>query len=206
MQFRWLILFSILLSLSQVKAQVSLDDVKTNFQNSLDAISLINYDSSEFALSSYRNKKLTVYIFLGHECPICQKYGHTLRTFHEEFQKKNIDLIGIVPLRDVGIETIAEYVELYDFKFPVLSDRERIFTDIVQATVTPEVIMVDNKGDLIYRGMIDNWFYALGKYRRVTTEFYLRDAIDAHLKHQQVVVQKTDPIGCFINMTNYSTN
>ena len=77
---------------------------------------------------------------------------------------------------------------------------------MVKATVTPEIIMVDNKGDLIYRGMIDNWFYALGKYRRVTTEFYLQDAIEAHFNNQQVAVQKTDPIGCFINMTNYSTN
>ncbi|MEM8894955.1 MAG: redoxin domain-containing protein [Bacteroidota bacterium] len=205
MRFRWIALLLVLFTSLRVNGQVGLD-VKVNYQSSLDAITLTNYDGFDFDLSSYRNKDLTVYIFLGHECPICQKYGHTLRTFHEEFQKKNIDIIGIVPLRDVGIETIAEYVELYDFKFPVLSDRNRILTDVVKATVTPEIIMVDNKGDLIYRGMIDNWFYALGKYRRVTTEFYLQDAIEAYLSNQQVAVQKTDPIGCFINMTNYSTN
>ncbi len=188
------------------QAQVELDDIKPNYAAALDKISLFNYDSTIFSLDTYRNKELTVYIFLGHQCPICQKYGHKLRTFHNQFEQQNIDLIGVVPLRDVGLLTIAEYAALYRFEFPVLSDKQRILTDVFGATVTPEVVVVDNNGDLIYRGMIDNWFYALGKYRRVTTEYYLEDALSAYLEGNEITVKETEPIGCFINMTSYQSN
>jgi peroxiredoxin len=190
----------------QVQAQVMLDDIKPNYASALDQISLLNYDSTFFSLDSYRNKKLTVYLFLGHECPICQKYGHKLRNFNEQFEEQNIDLIGIVPLRDVGLSTIAEYASLYNFRFPILSDRDRIITDVLGATVTPEIVVVNNEGDMVYRGMIDNWFYALGKYRRVTTEFYLEDAVNSYLQGEAIIIKKTDPIGCFINMTSYPNN
>ena len=66
--------------------------------------------------------------------------------------------------------------------------------------------MIDNEGNLIYRGMIDNWFYALGKYRKITTAYYLEDAINAYLKGEDVSIKQTEPIGCFINMTSYTTN
>ncbi len=188
------------------QAQVELDDIKPNYAAALDKISLFNYDSTIFSLDAYRNKELTVYIFLGHQCPICQKYGHKLRTFHKQFEQQNIDLIGVVPLRDVGLLTIAEYASLYRFEFPVLSDKQRVLTDVFGATVTPEVVVVDNNGDLIYRGMIDNWFYALGKYRRVTTEYYLEDALSAYLEGNEIAVKETEPIGCFINMTSYQNN
>lgn len=187
-------------------AQVELDDIKPNYAQALDKISLLNYDSTKFSLDTYRNNQLTVYIFLGHECPICQKYGHKLRAFDKQFDEQNIELIGIVPLRDIGVSTISEYVELYNFDFPVLSDRDRILTDVFGAKVTPEIVVVDKTGDLIYRGMIDNWFYALGKYRRVTTEYYLQDVVASYLNGEAIKIKETDPIGCFINMTNYQTN
>ena len=190
----------------QAHAQVSLDDVRPNYAQALDEIRLLNYDSTLFSLDTYSSKTLTVFIFLGHECPICQKYGHKLRNFHEQFGKQNIDLIGVVPLRDVGLLTISEYAKLYNFNFPILSDQKRVLTELFDATVTPEIVVVDSTGDLIYRGMIDNWFYALGKYRKVTTAYYLEDAIAAYLKGEEIKVRQTDPIGCFINMTSYQTN
>ncbi|MEQ9300792.1 MAG: redoxin domain-containing protein [Cyclobacteriaceae bacterium] len=198
-----LVAFSVVFN---AQSQLILDDIKPNYASALDEISLFNHDSTIFRLDTYRNKQLTVYIFLGHQCPICQKYGHKLRTFYQQFKEQNIDLIGIVPLRDVELPTIAEYAALYDFEFPVLSDKQRVLTDVFGATVTPEIVVVDNKGTQIYRGMIDNWFYALGKYRRVTTEYYLQDALHSYLEGSEITVKETDPIGCFINMTSYQTN
>ncbi len=199
----WVVLLILIWPATLVAQSDFQNDVPKQFGAALDKIALPNYDGEMYSLEDYQENKLTVFIFLGHECPICQKYGHKLRTLHKEFQQQNIQLYGIVPLRDVDLKTIEDYASLYDFEFPVLHDKQRILTDLFQATVTPHVFVVDSEGNQVYEGMIDNWFYALGKYRKVITQHYLDDAIAAYLDNKPIPVQKTDPIGCFINMTTY---
>ena len=65
------------------------------------------------------------------------------------------------------------------------------------ATTTPEVVL--SVGDsIIYRGMIDNWFYAIGRSSNKTTKKYLMDAVESLLNGTPLFIQETKPIGCFI--------
>lgn len=104
---------------------------------------------------------------------------------------------GIVPGK-VNPNEVKTFVEEYAIKFPVSIDRD--FTDVrrFQATITPEAILIDRQGQVLYQGAIDNWFFDLGKYRQRVTEHYLQDAIDAALHGKTPIIRKTEAVGCII--------
>jgi hypothetical protein len=67
-------------------------------------------------------------------------------------------------------------------------------------TITPEVVVADASGQVLYQGAIDNWFYELGRYRQFITEHYLTDALDAIAAGKPVPVTRTEAVGCLIQM------
>lgn len=60
----------------------------------------------------------------------------------------------------------------------------------LKATTTPEVFVLNNKGEVVYSGAIDNWAIDLGEKRQVITEFYLKDALNALLQNKKIAVKK----------------
>ncbi len=55
------------------------------------------------------------------------------------------------------------------------------------------------KGEVLYRGAIDNWYHALGKNRPAPTEHYLKNALDAVLNNTPILTQRTEAVGCLMN-------
>lgn len=140
---------------------------------------------------------LTVWVFLAVDCPITQKYISELGRIDSVYAVHQLRVRGIVPGK-VNPNEVKAFVEEYAIKFPVSIDRD--FTDVrrFQATITPEAILVDRQGQVLYQGAIDNWFFDLGKYRQRVTEHYLQNAIDAVLQGKSPVVRKTEAVGCII--------
>jgi peroxiredoxin len=169
-----------------------------NFSESLRKIELENYDSQPYSLSSFENQKLTLFILMAHDCPICQQYTGK---FRELAQIEGLSVVGIAPSEGETKESARAFAAKYKFDFPILLDSHQMLTHILKAKVTPEVFLFNQTGDLLYRGKIDNWFYELGKYRNVVTEHYLDDAIAAALAGKAINPNKTEPIGCMLNMS-----
>ena len=140
---------------------------------------------------------LTVWVFLAVDCPISQKYISELRRMDSVYASQKLRVRGIVPGK-VNPTEVKTFVEEYAIKFPVSIDGD--FTRVRQfhATITPESILVDHQGQVLYQGAIDNWFFDLGKYRQRVTEHYLQDAIDAALQGKIPAVRKTEAVGCII--------
>lgn len=192
-----LVLSAILITASRLTGQV-VDVPLGNFSPVLDQLKLENHDGSQVALASYREKELTVLIFLAHDCPICQKYGDKFRELSASHPQ--LQVIGVAPADGATKELIGSYAATFGFDFPILMDEKKVLAHVLKGKVTPEVFLFNNRGDLLYRGKIDNWFYELGKYRQVVTEHYLDNAIKAALAGEIVSPNKTEPIGCMLNM------
>ena len=161
-------------------------------------LSLQDSQGKPFALSSLQQHKLTVLLFIDRECPISQKYGATIRQLYQKFQQEKVEMIAVYPLTDMTPALAEKFARTYQYTFPQLIDNKQALTAALGAEVTPEAFLVDAQGKVIYHGAIDNWFYALGRYRKVITENYLEDAITAYLKHEPLAVPETRAIGCFI--------
>ena len=78
-----------------------------------------------------------------------------------------------------------------------IDDRARVALE-VNATVTPQAVVIDASGTVRYRGRIDNRYVDVGKLRRVVTERDLKDALDAVIAGRPVAPAETTPVGCFI--------
>lgn len=143
-------------------------------------------------------KPVNLLVFLSPECPLCINYTKTLNELAKQYDGK-AKIIGIVPGKSYSLTMIDSFSMEYNLGFPLYVDGEKKITQLVKATVTPEVIMFSNDGGILYRGAIDDWAIDLGKKKLSAPRPYLGDAIAAHLAGNPVVLKKTKPVGCLIN-------
>jgi DNA-binding helix-hairpin-helix protein with protein kinase domain len=81
---------------------------------------------------------------------------------------------------------------------PAMIDARRKIANRARATVTPEAVVIDSRGEIRYRGRVDNFYAALGKTRQQVTAHDLRDALDAVLAGQKVPNPENRALGCAI--------
>lgn len=152
----------------------------------------------KFTPQQIRNQAATIVLFMDPECPVTQKYGATLRKLHQEWQDKGVDVVAVYPVVGIDSVTITEFAQDYRYNFTHLPDPQQQLARDLQASTTPEAFLLDSLGQVRYRGAIDNWFYELGRYRRIVTEHYVQDALTAYLQGDPIVVSKTEAVGCLI--------
>lgn len=139
---------------------------------------------------------LTVYVFLSTECPLCKEQIGNLNTLSNSF--KQVAFIGIFPNSTDTEESIIEFRNRYQLVFQTTTDYDHRLADSFRATVTPEAVLVDRNGEVLYKGLLDNRMEALGKKRRVITKRYLHDAIERALDGDYVEQKHTSAVGCSI--------
>ena len=149
---------------------------------------------------------VTVFIFLGTECPFSQNYTKTLNSLFEKYQSSGVKFVGLFPNSDDSKRKIKTFKKKYGLKFKVKSDKKHKFTNLYEAKVTPEVIVLNSTQNKVYSGKIDNWAEELGVRRSVITEFYLNDALHSIINNLPIKISKTEGVGCFIHNSNSHQN
>lgn len=140
-----------------------------------------------------------VLVFLDTECPICQKTAPRLADLQRTYGQR-VGFVAVYPTRSTTDADVAAFQREYGLSaLPGRRDARHRLVDRFRVTTTPEVVFYDEKtGRVHYQGRLDNQFVALGKYRPVVTEFYLRDAIEAVLAGRPVAVAGVKPVGCLV--------
>lgn len=153
---------------------------------------------AKFSFADLKSKKGAVIIFLQPECPFCNSYGKTLRELDSMYQMMGIPLIGVVAGKNYPEDEITAYCEKNRLHFPLLLDPDFALQKTLNAIITPEAFLVSNTGDVIYRGLIDDWAYEIGKVRPMVTEHYLTDAVHAWVENKPITLDSTKAVGCYI--------
>ena len=142
---------------------------------------------------------ITVYIFLHESCVISQYYTLPLRELQEEYANENVQFIGLFPNFSSKPNKMETFKEKYQIPFELKTDYYHRKKEEFEATVTPEVVVYnESKGQLIYRGRIDDAYARVGKRKRVTTTSELKDVLESIRNNQPIMVSNTQAIGCFI--------
>jgi len=148
------------------------------------------------------SKPLVLFVFLSPECPVCQGYAKTLNQIGDKYERQ-VQVIGIIPGDAYSSKEVVEFANNYHLNFRLFIDPDKGLSQYLKATVTPQVILLDNKpekrGALLYTGAIDNWVQALGKKRLQVTEHYTEQAIGQYLTSAAITIHRTNAIGCKIN-------
>ncbi len=144
------------------------------------------------------DKPLNLFIFLSPECPLCKNYIPQINELKKMFGTQ-VNIYGIVPGIAYSVKEVKIFTNTYHAAFDLFIDPQQKFTHYLQATVTPQAILLDNKMKLIYTGAIDDWVQAQGKKKLQVTQHYLHTAIEQSLQLKDVLIKKTKVFGCKIN-------
>ena len=161
-------------------------------------VSIKNLEGKAAKLADHAGSKATVVVFMQFECPISSEYGTELARLATFYSSKGVNFIGVIPNSDEDAELKKDARE-YKIGFPVLHDAKLILVDALGAKITPEVFLLDSKGAVVYSGRVDDsWTERLR--RNVTPKKKdLVDAIESYLANKELVIKKTDAVGCPIS-------
>jgi len=187
---RFLILFSIIIVTSASHL--------FSFNENKSLLLLVEIDSLKDLISKdvVLSPDGNIFIWMNAECPICNKYPNIWKKLALEFPQ--FTFIGVFTSYEES-KMAKGFMKKYKIPFQWFIDKENRLASFLKVTTTPEVLFIDAKANIIYRGATDDWFYALGKNKPVPQQFYLKNALTAHWKDQPVLIFKTEPIGCIFN-------
>jgi DNA-binding transcriptional LysR family regulator len=140
-----------------------------------------------------------VLFFISVDCPISNSYAPEIQRLCERYAKQGVGCVLMYEDPDLSAGTARRHLQEYGYKgIPAAIDAERKVSSRAKADVTPEAVVVDQKGEIRYRGRIDNFYADFGKPRQQVTVHDLSDALDAVLAGHAVANPETQALGCTI--------
>jgi peroxiredoxin len=144
---------------------------------------------------------VTVYLFLSENCPICQSYTVTLKTLYGKYKSNAVTFVGVFSNYWSTLKSVHAFGEKYSIPFQLITDPGGLLAKRMGATISPEVFVENNSGELIYSGRIDNAFYELGKRKNTIISTELADVLEQLSTNKTVTVKKTEAVGCVLSLS-----
>jgi hypothetical protein len=140
-----------------------------------------------------------VLLFVATDCPISNGYAPEIQRICSGAAAKGISCALVYEDAGVTATTVRKHLDEYRYRqIPAAIDRDGRLAERVRAAVTPEAVVVGRRGEVLYRGRIDNLYAALGRPRQAVTAHDLQDALNAVAGGRQVPTAETEPLGCYI--------
>lgn len=144
------------------------------------------------------NNRSSLFVFLSPECPLCKGYMKLFDSIYIQY-KEHVNIYGVFPGKAYSSSDIQSFASEYNVHIPLYIDSSMSLTHYLNAAVTPEAVLLNDKNELVYKGAIDNLLEGLGKRKIKATAFYLQDALEQSLNNKTVVIKSTKAVGCKIN-------
>ena len=141
---------------------------------------------------------VAVLLFVQTDCPISNRYAPTMARLHAHFEPQGVAFYLVYPDRREDAAAIRRHVREYGLPGQALLDVHHALVKRVGATVTPEAVVLGARGNVVYRGRIDDRYAALDQARPQPTRNDLANALEAALVGRPADPSATEAIGCFI--------
>ena len=151
-----------------------------------------------FAWKTNEVPSATAFVFLSTDCPIANSYAPELQRIQTAYSPRGIQFRAVYCEPTETSETLRRHQEQYQLTIPSLRDPQQELARSLQVSRTPEVAIVDSKGNRIYRGRIDDRHLRLGQSRPEATTHEFRDALEAVLIGRPIPVAETVAVGCHL--------
>ena len=135
--------------------------------------------------------RTTVLFFIGTQCPASNRYNARMIDLARDFP--GVELRGVNSNRNETEAEVAAHARRAGFPFRVEKDQGHALADRFHVETTPTACLIDVRGELRYRGRIDD---DLDETRVISRD--LRDAIEAVLADRPVGRPETPTSGCRI--------
>lgn len=141
--------------------------------------------------------KAVVFVFLGPECPISQRYVPELNRLAAGQGTNGVEFFGVIAGQSMTRTQAAAFVKEYQIQYPVIFDEGLALARWLRPTHMPEAFVLKPDGDRLYRGRIDDWYQSPGKPRAVVQHRELRDGMDAARAGKMPRKFYAPPVGCY---------
>jgi formylglycine-generating enzyme required for sulfatase activity len=165
------------------------------FRQIIDVDGVIQHPGAE------RDATAVVFVFLATQCPISNGILPELARLHTRFSGQ-IEFYGVIPDRFTTPGEAATHRREFAIPFPVLLDTSGALQRQLQPTHSPQAIVVDRDGRLIYSGRIDDRYKEVGRPKQFATQNELRDSLFAVVNGKTPRVVRTEPIGCRLELVD----
>jgi peroxiredoxin len=133
-------------------------------------------------LDSQKTNRVTVYAMLGTSCPTTQMYLDRLRELEASYRKRGVDFVYVYPNRNDAAERKRAYHKEQRLAGPLIDDEgAKIAVSTLRAQKTAEMLVVDKRRVIRYRGAIDD-----NKIAEQVTRRHLALALDEILAGKDV--------------------
>lgn len=166
------------------------------------------YDINSISIKTIENRnfnwgtldgKLRAIVFLEPECPLSQQYTLPLKKLQEKYGNL-LSVVGVFAGNNYTDSDYKNFKKKYQISFDLLKDEDFHLVKLLNATITPQIFLLDNKGHLLYHGAIDDRVVSLGFTRPSATKYYVEAAINSYINHLPININETKAIGCFIEI------
>jgi peroxiredoxin len=182
-----LALFSLVFIVSLISSAFASDPIKVeNFK-------LKDYDGKEHSLSDYKDSKAIVIMFIATECPVSNAYNSRMENLYKSYKDKGISFIGINSNKAESVSDMKTHAKSNGLTFTILKDEKNIIADKFQASVTPEIYVLNSGFEILYHGRIDD-----SQREKDVKSQDLKQALDEILGGKKVSQPKTKAFGCTI--------
>jgi hypothetical protein len=143
--------------------------------------------------------KAVVLVFVSTECPYSNRSAPEIQRLHDTFEPKGVRFWLVYPNPADTPVIIRAHLRAFGYPDIALRDARHDLVKLAGPTVTPEAAMFGARGNLVYRGRIDDRFVELGRERPAPTKHDLEDALASTLAGKPVAPSTTQAFGCFIS-------
>jgi len=166
-------------------------------QDSTPPLSLKGLDGKPVEVLATAGKKAVVLFFVSPYCPTSNNFGPEMKAiegdFAEDFAFRYLHSDSSVKPAD-----ILQHASMMGFESPVLDDTAQVVAKKLGAKITPEVIVLDSAGTVLYQGRINDLYLGPTKRQREVKTNDLRDALAAIKAGTPVATPRTEAVGCKI--------
>jgi peroxiredoxin len=160
----------------------------------VDDFTLKGVDGKEYNLGkTFQTSNYVVVIFISTECPFVQPYTDRLNSLANDFTKKGVTFLGINANNTESFNDVKTHAGEKGYPFAVLKDENNVVADMLGATRTPEVFLIDKNKTILYHGRIDD-----SRDEEKVTSTDLKDALDQAIAGKEIAVKETKQFGCTI--------
>jgi len=162
---------------------------------------LSDVDGKRWSLADLRGQKVVLEWF-NPDCPFV-RYAHSKGPLKEMGNRlAGPDLVwlainsGAPGRQGHGLELNRQRRTEYGMTYPLLVDENGVVGRRYGAHTTPEMVLIDADGTLVYRGAIDN--APLGDHEGASQVNYLENALQSLAAGEPVHPSETRPYGCSV--------
>lgn len=151
-----------------------------------------------FSILVFSQKNYSVYVFVAEKCPISI---YMVKPLQEVFQKygTEVDFYTVFPLKNSTHKTAQQFLEKYNLTdFKIKLDNYQGFARKLGATITPEVVILDDLGKVVFRGRISDAYKAPGKMKHGIRKNELITVLDNLTNGNKIPKPWESAVGCYI--------